>query len=59
MSVMFFLPKQSKPLCAHPMPLSWLANIVLNARDEKNNGIQNTVLFLNLNKRKATEYKSG
>lgn len=56
---MFFLPKQSKPLCAHTVSLSWCTNVVLNVRDEKNNGIQNTVLFLNLNKRKETEYKPG
>ena len=60
MSIMVFLPKDSKLHCAnHPMPLSWLTNIVLNVWDEKNNRIQNRVLLLSLNKRKATKYKPG
>lgn len=57
MSITIFLPKQRKYLCVHPTPLSWLTNVLLNAGDGKNNGIQNTVLFLNLNKSKGTECK--
>lgn len=57
MSITVFLPKQRKYFCVHPMPLRWLTNVLLKARNKKNNGIQNTVLFLKLNKRKVTECK--